>query len=68
MSPLIITEWQVIQMYFEKNTRLQGICMGHVKWKSAFNHAQNMLIQIILGMRKVPFRFLLLFRTFCSSQ
>ena len=42
--------------------------MGRVKRKSAFEHAQNAHIQIILRMRKVPSWPLLLIHTFYSIQ
>ena len=38
--------------------------MGRVKWKSAFEHAQNMRIHIILHMRKVSAGQLLSIETF----
>ena len=28
-------------------------CMGHIKWKSTIEHAQNVQIQIILSMSEV---------------
>ena len=44
--------------------------MGCVKQKSAFEHAQNMQIQIILHMHEVLSKCLLSikFYTFCSIQ
>ena len=42
--------------------------MGRVKWKSAFEHVQNMQIQIILHMHTVLSGHLLFIHTFCSIQ
>ena len=42
--------------------------IGHVKWKSAFEHGQNVQIQIILHMCKVSSEPLLSIHTFCSIQ
>ena len=42
--------------------------MGRAKRKSAFEHAQNVQIHIILRMRKVSFGRLLSIHTFCSIQ
>ena len=42
--------------------------MGNIKQKSAFKHAQNMQIQIILLIRKVSSRSLLSSGIFCTIQ
>ena len=42
--------------------------MGHIKLKTAFEHAQNAQIQTILQMRIVSFEPLLSIHTFCSIQ
>ena len=42
--------------------------MGRVKQKSAFEHAHNAQIQIILRMRKVFSETLHSIHTFCSIQ
>ena len=41
---------------------------NHVKWKCAFEHAQNAQIQIMLHMGKVSSHRLLSNSTFCSTQ
>ena len=42
--------------------------MGHVKQKSAFEHAQNVHIQIIPHMHKLSSGPLLSIDTFCNIQ
>ena len=42
--------------------------MGHFKRNSAYEHAQNVQIQIILRMSKASSRPLLIFYTFCSPM